>query len=315
MKPAILVTSHPNNNEKEHILKNFGNFISQYKIDHYLFTNYPANKETQLEFKGSYFTNNNPKSPTPSHWHTWVVFPEVNLKYTHHIENWCFSGTNLMLEGLKYLKSLGYTHVYTFIYDTIPNFEKIQHFINLSNQTFAKGKKAVFYEYPLRDNNIKGLHNTIYSGELEFLVKIFEKMVQNYSLENSYASSNPLCENYWEYHTRPYHDLIKLLPNEQVIKANYESSAFSKFPNGEEFWVGRYKDKTLFITRNPLSNIKIFNSTQTEIESKILLQQHNLIVVEFDSVLGESYYMDNTLFLQDNKNWRHTDNFVYLENG
>ena len=47
MKPAILVTSHPNIPKKESILKDFGNFISQYKIDHYLFTNYPTSKESQ----------------------------------------------------------------------------------------------------------------------------------------------------------------------------------------------------------------------------------------------------------------------------
>jgi hypothetical protein len=34
MKPAILVISHPNTPEKEYILKDFGNFISQYKIPH-----------------------------------------------------------------------------------------------------------------------------------------------------------------------------------------------------------------------------------------------------------------------------------------
>jgi hypothetical protein len=314
MKPAILVTSHPNTEEKEYILRDFGNFISQYGIDHFLFTNFPANKSSQLEFKGYYFTTNNPKDPIPNvQWRAWVKFPEVKLMHNHFIHNWCFSGTNLMLEGLKYLKSLGYTHVYTFIYDTEPSFEKIKNFINLSNQTFTKGKKAIFYEYPLLDGHIKGLHNNIYSGELDFLVKIFEEMVQNYNPQNPYFNTNPSCENCWEYMTRPYQDLIEFLPNEQVIKSVYDSADFKKFPDGKEFWVGRYKGKTLFVTRKPLSNIKIFNSTQTEIEFKILFQQHNLIVIEFDSTLGEFYYIDNFLFLQDNENWRHTDNFVSLE--
>jgi hypothetical protein len=309
MKPAILITSHPNIPEKEYILKDFGRFISQYGIDHYLFSNYPANKDTQKEFKETHYINYNPKDPnTHLSWSAWASFPQIGLKHNHFIDNWCFSGTSLMLKGLKYLKFLGYTHVYTFIYDTAPNYSEIKSFIDLSNQTFNEGKKAIFYEYHL--NN--GLYNHIYSGELEFLVKLFTEIVENYNSKNLIFNEKPLCENYWEYMTRPYQDLIKFLPKEQIIDSIYKSSQFNKFPNGIDFWVGRHNNKTLFCTRQYLPDFSLLDSNNNLIEYTFIHRDQNLTSFEFDSVIGESYILDKFLILSDTENWRQSDIYTNI---
>ena len=313
MKPAILVTSHPDIPEKEYILKDFGKFISQYKIDPYLFSNFPANKDTQKEFKEAHYINYNPQDPnTHLRWFSWASFPQINLKYIHWMPNWCFSGTYLMLKGLEYLKFLGYTHVYTFIYDTKPEYNKVLDFINLSNQVFNEDKKAVFYEYPLRDHTIKGLYNHIYSGELNFLIKLFKEMVENYGPQNSYFNQNPLCENYWEYTTQPYQNLIKFLPKEQVIDSIYQSSQFNKFPNSTEFWVGRHDNKTLFCTRQYLSDFNLLNSQNNKVEYNFIYRDQNLTSFEFDSIIGESYILDGFLILNDTQNWRQSDIYTNL---
>jgi hypothetical protein len=309
MKPAILVTSHPNIPKKESILKDFGNFISQYKIDHYLFTNYPTSKESQKEFKETHYINYNPKDPnTHLSWSAWASFPQIELTHHHFINNWCFSGTSLMLKGLEYLKFLGYTHVYTFIYDTEPNYSKIESFINLSNQTFNEGEKAVFYKYHLNE----GICNHIYSGELEFLIKFFKDLVENYNPQNPIFSKGLLCENYWEYMTQPYQNLIKFLPKEQVIDSIYQSSEFSKFSNGSEFWVGRHKDKTLFCTRQYLSDFNLLDSNNNKIEYNFIYRDQNLTSFEFDSIIGESYILDEFLILNDTQNWRQSNIYTNL---
>jgi hypothetical protein len=309
VKPAILVTSHPNIPEKEYILKDFGRFISQYGIDHYLFSNYPANKDTQKEFKEAHYINYNPKDPnTHLSWSVWASFSQIELKHNHFIDNWCFSGTYLMLKGLEYLKFLGYTHVYTFIYDTKPDYNEILNFIDLSNQNFNENQKAVFYEYPLN----KGLYNHIYSGELEFLVKIFKEIVENYNPQNPIFNKGPLCENYWEYITRPYQNLIKILPKDQIIDSIYKSSQFSKFPNDIEFWVGRYNNKTLFCTRQYLSNFNFLDSNNNKIEYNLIYRDQNLTSFEFDSIIGESYILDGFLILNDTQNWRQSDIYTNL---
>jgi len=311
MKPAILVTSHPNTDEKEYILKDFGNFISQYKIDHYLFTNYPATKNTQLEFKESHYINHNPPNPiSNSNWITWAKFPEIGLYWEKTIPNWCFSGTYLMLKGLEYLQTLGYTHVYTFIYDTLPNFGKIKNFIELSNKTFKKGKKAIFFEYPLRENSIKGLHNSIYSGELKFLIDYFKKLIQNYNNNNLYFSSNPWCENYWEYMLRSYKDVVLVLPNKEVIPSIFGSASFDKLPNGSDFFIGRSNNKTMLATRSNISNFLLTDSKNNPISYKILLSTSVLTLFEFDSKINTSYFLNGHLILNDNINWRKTTTFI-----
>ena len=60
MNPAILVLSHPNNEERETIVKEFGNFIKQFNFPTYLFTNFPTSKPTEFEYDGSFFHNYNP---------------------------------------------------------------------------------------------------------------------------------------------------------------------------------------------------------------------------------------------------------------
>lgn len=318
MKPAILVTSHPNNKEKEKIARDFGNFISQYNVDSFLFTNYPASKETQKEYKESHFINNNPKDPckTPNNqWRTWMTFPQIKLKYIHFIENWCFSGTYLMLKGLKYLQSLGYTHVYTFIYDTNPSFPQILNFIKLSNQAIFNDKKALFYEYPILEVEVesqiikrKGLHNHIYSGEINFLVKLFQELVDNYNKSNLFLQQRSVhCESYWRHSFKPYEDQIIYLPNSQVIESTYESSAFSKLPNGITFTIGRYNNKTLFTTLTRLSEFTLLDSDNNKVEYNIIHQGDNLTSFEFDSIENKSYYLNDFLILTDTPNWRNSD--------
>ena len=319
MKPAILVTSHPNNTEKEQILKDFGNFISQYGIDHYLFSNSPANKKTQLEFKESHFINYNPTDPCKglpnSQWRTWVYYPEIELTHIHFIENWCFSGTYLMLKGLKYLQSLGYTHVYTFIYDTNPSFPQISDFIKLSNQAISDGKKAVFYEYPELEVEIesqiikrKGLHNHIYSGEINFLVKLFQELVNNYTQSNVFLQQRSVhCESYWRHSFKPYEEEIIYLPNSQVIESVYESSAFNKLPSGHTFTIGRYNNNTLFVVQTRLSEFSLLDLEGNKVEYNITYQEDNLTAFEFDSIEGKSYYLNDFLILTDTPNWRSSD--------
>ena len=315
MKPAILVTSHPNNEKKEQMVREFGNFISQYDIDHYLFTNYPASKLTQQEYKEAHFVNFNPKDPCGNQWRTWMAFGQTKLKHHHLIENWCLSGTHLMLKGLKYLQSLGYTHVYTFIYDTNPIFSEIKNFIELSNQAIFKDKKAVFYEYPELEVKIesqitkrKGLHNHIYSGEINFLIKIFQESTDNYSPSNPFLQQNSVsCESYWRHSFKPYEDKILYLPDSQVIKSIYESAAFSKLPSGHTFVIGRYNDKTLFTTLTGIFEFSLLDSEGNKVKYNIIYQDNNLTAFEFDSVIGKSYYINDFKILTDTQNWRNTD--------
>ncbi len=309
MKPAILVTSHPNIPEKEYILKDFGKFISQYGINHYLFTNYPADKDTQKEFKEAHYIDYNPKDPnTHLSWFTWATFPQIGLKHNHFIDNWCFSGTSLMLKGLEYLKFLGYTHVYTFIYDTEPNYDKIANFINLSNQSFNEGKKAIFYEYHLNE----GLCNHIYSGELEFLVKVFKDLVESYNPQNPLFNQGLLCESYWEHMIQSYQDLIKFVPKEQVIDSIHHSSQSNELPNNINFWIGRYNNKTLFCARQYLSDFLLLDSNNNSIEYTLIYRDSNLTSFEFDSIIGESYFLDKFLILNDTQNWRQSDIYTNI---
>ena len=317
MKPAILVTSHPNTQYKDFILKDFGNFISQWGLDNYLFTNFPPSKQAQQEFKESHFLNYNPECPLKDYhqWLVWVNYPSIKLKHNHLLQNWCFSGSHLMLEGLKYLQSLGYSHVYTFIYDTQTDWQLVNNFIELSNQAISNNKKALFYEYPILEVEVesqtikrKGLHNHIYSGEINFLVKLFQELIDNYNKSNLFLQQRSVsCESYWRHSFKPYEDQIIYLPNSQVIKSVYESAALSELPGGYIFTIGRHNNKTLFVTLTRLSNFSLLDSDNNEVEYNITHQGDNLTSFEFNSIEGESYYLNNFLILTDTQNWRNSD--------
>jgi len=112
--------------------------------------------------------------------------------------------------------------------------------------------------------------------------------------------------------TQPYQNLIKFLPKEQVIDSIYQSSEFSKFSNGSEFWVGRHKDKTLFCTRQYLSDFNLLDSNNNKIEYNFIYRDQNLTSFEFDSIIGESYILDEFLILNDTQNWRQSDIYTNL---
>jgi len=317
MKPAILVTSHPNTQYKDFILKDFGNFISQWGLDNYLFTNFPPSKQAQQEFKESHFLNYNPECPLKDskQWKIWVDYPSIKLKHSHLIQNWCFSGSHLMLEGLKYLQSLGYSHVYTFIYDTQADWQLVNNFIELSNQAISNNKKAVFYEYPIIEEEFesqvikrKGLYNHIYSGEIDFLVKLFQELIDNYNPSNDFLQQQSVgCESYWRYSFKPYKDEILYLPDSQVIKSIYESGAFSELPGNHHFTIGRYNNKTLFITSTRLSDFSLLDLDNNKVKYNITHQGDNLTAFEFNSIEGKSYYLNGFLILTDTQNWRNSN--------
>lgn len=317
MKPAILVTSHPNSPKKEYILKDFGNFISQWGIDHYLFTNYPAEKDTQQEFKESHFLNYNPPCPLieegMQEWRTWFYFSKINLTFNHNFNyNWCKSGTSLMSKGINYLKSLGYTHVYVFIYDTNPDWKSINDFIQLSDKTFLESnKKAILFDFPpISHIKREGLYNHIYSGEIDFLSKIFQQGTSNYSTQNSFLHQDSVtCENYWLTMFEPYKDEIKILPSHKVIPSIVESEKFSYFPDGIQFFTGRYQDKTIFTTIKKLDNIELLDHKNNKIEFKFLHKSTKLTSIKFNSIEGESYYINGTLILEDTLNWRKSNSY------
>jgi hypothetical protein len=112
--------------------------------------------------------------------------------------------------------------------------------------------------------------------------------------------------------TRPYQDLIKFLPKEQIIDSIYKSSQFNKFPNGIDFWVGRHNNKTLFCTRQYLPDFSLLDSNNNLIEYTFIHRDQNLTSFEFDSVIGESYILDKFLILSDTENWRQSDIYTNI---
>ena len=318
MKEAILVTGHPNTFEKDVLTRDFGNFISQYGMDSYLFTNYPSNKDTQIEFKEAHFINSNPENPLINNkWFVWATYPLLGLKYNQHIPNWCYSGTQLMVNGLKYLKSLGYTHVYTFIYDTKPLYPEIKEFIELSRDKFKNNKKALFFEYPLRredDGTYKGLTNHIFSGEIEFLLEIFSLGILNYNNTNPIFQKHKHvnCESYWKYIFGPFENLIEILPTEKTIPSVFASTSFNKI-EGYEFAAGRYQDTTIIAIKGLIKDIKLTNSNKNIVDFNLLKQQKILTAIEFNSTLGNSYYLNGSKILDDTEEWRTNNFFTILK--
>lgn len=310
MKPAILVTSHPNNDKKEYILKDFGNFISQYGIDHYLFSNYPANKETQLEFKEAHFLNYNPPGPALGTWIVYAYYPELMLRHNTKISNWCYSGTHLILKGIEYLKSLGYTHVYVFIYDTSPNFPKLLNFIEKSDKLFIEGKKGVFFDYDKRtaknEQHYTGVFNNIFSCEVNFFIELFTKGLQEYGPNSPFQKTHPnyLCENYWEYLLKQHSDVVEILPNSEAIRGVYESSSSPTLPTGEKCLSGAWGDNKVRISiESKLDNIIILNSKGEDVSYKLVYQNSKMTLLEIEPILTESYYMQGQLLFTYNKQW------------
>lgn len=307
MKPAILVLSHPNNPQKEHILKDFGNFIAQYNIPHYLVTNYPAEKATQKEFVGSYFHNFNP--PGPFLGNIWKIFNSLKVQHVQIIPNWGYSGTHLLLQGFKILKGLGHTHIIFLSYDIESNFPKVKEFIDFSLSSFKSSKKGVFAEYPEALTTIKGIpqyENTIdtiqCACEIDFFIDIFEEGLKEYGYDCPLYQEKPgyLIEHFWEYLLRPYKEDINIIPRNKALKGIYHSASSFKLDNGVPYYAGynSLKNKIWVIIES--SNLLDINlKTQDLIEipfTKTLLD--NLILLEFDLKFGDECfisYLENNL--------------------
>lgn len=304
MKPAILVTSHPNTLEKERILKDFGNFISQYNIPHYLATNYPSSKESQLEFTQTYFINHNP--PGISSGVVWKDFPQVNLKYKKIIPNWCYSGTYLILEGVKLLKHLGYTHVIFLMYDLEPSFPKIQEFINFSLEKL-KDKKGVFVTDPAPDWG-EVLTTTQFACDINFFIDIFETEL------TSYYYSGGLCEVFWYQVLSKYLNDIIILPKEHWIKSTYDSGAVPQTPQGEKYHVGSYYENIILIIETNNLNLIITNSQSEVISYNVIYNSPNQICIEFPQVNLESYYINEHYLFTNTDEWRSYNYFEKINN-
>ena len=239
MKPAILVISHPNTPEKEYILRDFGNFISQYKIDHYLFSNFPAHKDTQKEFTGCYYTSNNPEGPFKGT--IWREFTNPKIIHYKTINNWCFSGTSCLLEGAKILKALGYTHFIHFCYDCEPDFNKVKNIIN-NSLSYFKDYKGIFYNYSKKGKEFENsLSTTQCACEIEFFIKVFDSALNNYS-----KAERSLCESFW-------FDTIKKYPQETLILPDYleltgiVDSGKPNQINNINYWLGYSPEKDQII--------------------------------------------------------------------
>jgi len=271
MKPAILVISHPNKPEIDYIVRDFGNFISQYNIDHYLFTNYPADKKSQLEYKGAYFYNYNPKGALGGRvWHS-----TPNFKHIRKINNWCFSVMNLYLKGFKTLKGMGYTHIIGFIYDIESNFPKVREFIKTSLDNFKQGKKATFVEYPKalkKVNDQPVFENTIdtahFASEIDFFIEVFEKGIETYNnsdLKNEIKDF--VCEHYWDYLLKPHLEEVNIIPRDKALYDMYQSDNEPKLKNGDKVLYGFNRKKNC-LSIALFSNISInkISNQETEIE-------------------------------------------------
>lgn len=271
MNPAILVISHPNKPEIDYIIRDFGNFISQFKIDNYLFTNYPADKKSQLEYKGAYFYNYNPKGSLGGR-----VWYKIN-EYIHvrKINNWCFSVMNLYLKGFKTLKGMGYTHVIGFIYDIEPSYPKVADFIKTCFTNFEQGKKATFVQYPKALKSINGqpvFENTIdtahFASEIDFFIDLFENGIKEYNNSSlKKEKKNFVCEHFWEYLLRPHSDYVDIIPRNKALLDTYQSDTEPILKNKSKVFFGYNKVKDcLSVATLPYNNQYNFYIKDTKLE-------------------------------------------------
>lgn len=309
MKPAILITSHPNTDQKEKILKDFGNFISQYKIDHYLVTNYPPKPDTQKEFKGSFFYNNNP--PGPFQGKVWTSFPLINKKHYQIIPNWTYSFMLLLLNGAKHLKNLGYTHFIYFGYDSLPNWDIIKNYIN-NSLSILKTKKATFTEYELDWKD--SLSSTNCASEIDFFIEVFENSLDLY-LKGKLPT---LCEQYWYSSISPYLKQVQILPKSNAIPTIFDSASSNhKFKSGN-YYLGfnRSSKDILIITDNhdpklldKNKNLIPYTFLSSNLRSQYFSTKFNAYKVKF--IENEEYYVDNEILFTNTPKWR---NYNYFEN-
>lgn len=305
MKPAILITSHPNTKKKEQILKDFGSFISQYGIDHYLVSNYPSDKETQKEFKGTFYYNNNPLGPFRGN--VWTTFPKVEKTYVQIIPNWTYSFMLLLLNGVKNLKNLGYTHFIYFAYDSSPDLDLIKNYINLSIKNF-ENNKSIFTEYELDWKD--SLSSTTCSCEIDLFIEIFENNLEEY-LKGKLPT---LCEQFWYSSIIPFKDNINILPKTQAIPTVFASAESNHiFPSGK-YYVGYDKSSKDIIIITDNTNLQLFDSNQNLVDT-ILLNNNSksphfpgeFYVYKFLPLENEEYFVSDHLLFKNTLMFRNTN--------
>jgi hypothetical protein len=299
MKPAVLVLSHPNNNEREVIVKDFGSFIKQFNFPAYLFTNFPTSKLTEFEYNGSFFHNYNPQISSGTNWHVWNLIPHTHLKHIKHISNWSYSGTHCAHLGFKFLKMMGYTHVFFFGYDSEMDYPKMKKYIDFSLNLFNQGKTGIFQEYP-NLNGHEGICTTTFACEVDFFINTFSELLNQYGPHHPIIKENPqyLLEHLFEWTLRPYKDNINIIPLADAIKDTYKSADNKPLPDGSKYFIGYYKalEKVLITTSSltpekikikdesgkilNLELLSIYDSTQIFQISPIL---NSILYIEFDN--------------------------------
>jgi hypothetical protein len=303
MKVAICVVSHPNDLNKNYILKDLGNFLNQFNYPTFLFTNYPSTQEAQHEFTASFFTNNNPEGPFKGS--IWKHFPALEAYYYKTINNWCFSGTNCLLEGIKILKALDYTHFIFFSYDTETNFEKVKNIIDLSLNYFNT-YKGIFYEYSKNLTDLVNLLSTTQCAcEVDFFIDIFSKALQNYN-----NKERSLCEPFWFDALSNNLSEVIILPKELELRTFIDSGKINLL-NESNYWLGYspQKDQTILTYQFPfIDNLKIYKE---DIEISYIEETYGGVfkVICFTSDPFSKYYISyenkpKEFLFEDIPSWR-----------
>ena len=318
MNPAILVLSHPNNEERETIVKEFGNFIKQFNFPTYLFTNFPTSKPSELEYDGSFFHNYNPQISSGTNWHVWNLIPQTNLKHIKHIPNWSYSGTHCAHVGFKFLKMMGYTHVFFFGYDSEMNYLKVKKYIDFSLNSFNQGKIGIFQEYP-KVNNYEGICTTTFACNVDFYIEIFGKMLEDYGPEHPIIEENKhyLLEHLYKWTLRPYKENINIIPLNESIKDTYKSADNRPFPDGSTYFIGYYEPlkKILIVTTSPTpEKIKVKNESGKILNLEILSTHETTQIFQISPILNSILYIefDNCPIstISYNEDWKNNVYFI-----
>lgn len=301
MKEAVLVIGRPTTLEQKRIVKSFGEFLNQYGIDVHLMTNYPAEIDISKKYKGSYYLDYNPKGDAGLKW-------VRTTKYTHFevLPNWCLAVTSLYYNGLKILKSLGYTHIYAFNYDINPDFSKVKEFIDTAKSAFSSGKKGVFVQYPTHLNtenwepifDDQTIDNEHFAGNVNFLLQVFKNITSKYFDTDGIRKENPaaLCEHIWEYHLRDFQHLVHIIPRDKALKGT-QSTVDTLQLGGYPILYGynRLNQKITFhfLVDNEYTLEFYDNEGKVNFE---LIDNHYEIDLKFGEELYVSYIKDNKTF-------------------
>jgi len=305
MKPAILVTSHPNTSEKDLILTNFGKFLSQYNLDTYLFTNYPSSQNSQKEFTGVYYTSYNP--PGNFNGVVWYTFKDLDLIHYTIIPNWCYSFMNLIINGAKILKSLGYTHFIYLIYDTETNDIKVKNYIDYSLKTLQH-VDGVFNEYEAGWENSLSTSNC--ACEINFFINIFESSLKDYQL----GIYNSLAEKYWYQVITNYLDQVDIsLPKNQILTTSYGSVGSYYFFNSGTYWMGYNKAQNKILIVSSFDYLELHNSKNESIKLEHIgdtycpVKLNNLKIYEVENQENEDYYHKDYLLFKNTNDWKNSN--------